>query len=77
MNLELYGKYREFREVNMSKRLEKLVETGVDELFDKAEKRGISQGIIETAKSMLKEGLDFALVARITKLPKKQIMALR
>jgi uncharacterized protein YktA (UPF0223 family) len=32
MNLELYGKYREFREVNMSKRLEKLVETDIDEI---------------------------------------------
>ncbi|MDR2580220.1 MAG: Rpn family recombination-promoting nuclease/putative transposase [Fibromonadaceae bacterium] len=42
-----------------------------------AREEGITQGLIEAAKSMLKEGLDFALVARITKLPKKQVMALR
>jgi hypothetical protein len=100
MNLELYGGYREFKEVNMNKRLEKLVDPDFCERWDraiaekaakaakkaaeveiKAEKRGLkrglTQGIIETAKSMLKEGLDFALVARITKLPKKQVMALR
>jgi len=31
----------------------------------------------ETAKSMLKEGLDVVLIERITKLPKKEILALR
>jgi len=35
------------------------------------------EGILQTAKSMLKDGLSLARVARITKLPKEQIMALR
>jgi hypothetical protein len=50
-----------------------LVKTGIPELVAKAEKKGI----IETAKNMLKEGLDLALVARITKLPEKEILSLR
>ncbi|MDR3000890.1 MAG: hypothetical protein LBU89_06460 [Fibromonadaceae bacterium] len=88
MNLELYGKYREFKEVNMSKRLEKLVDPGFCERWDKAlakeaakvEKRSLKQGkiagLIEAAKSMLKDGLDPARVARITDLPIKQIRAM-
>jgi flagellar biosynthesis/type III secretory pathway protein FliH len=36
MNLELYGKYREFKEVNMSKRLEKLVDPGFCARWDRA-----------------------------------------
>jgi predicted transposase/invertase (TIGR01784 family) len=39
--------------------------------------RGKQEGKLEDAKSMLAEGLDPALVARVTKLPKKQIMAMR
>jgi predicted transposase/invertase (TIGR01784 family) len=35
------------------------------------------EGIIETAKNMLKDGLGVARVARITKLPEKEILALR
>jgi len=31
----------------------------------------------EAAKSMLKEGLDIALISRITKLPQQEILALR
>ena len=38
---------------------------------------GVIEGISKTAKSMLADGLDPARVARITKLPKKQVMALR
>ncbi|MDR2580733.1 MAG: Rpn family recombination-promoting nuclease/putative transposase [Fibromonadaceae bacterium] len=53
------------------------IEQGITQGISQGITQGISQGIIETAKSMLKEGLDFALVARITKLPKKQVMALR
>ncbi len=47
--------------------------TGVEE----GEKRGIGKGVLRTAISMLRDGLEPARVARITKLPKKQIMALR
>ncbi|GBU24857.1 hypothetical protein R83H12_01492 [Fibrobacteria bacterium R8-3-H12] len=39
-------------------------------------KQGIGIGVLQTAKSMLADGLDLARVARITKLPRKQIMAL-
>jgi len=31
----------------------------------------------ETAKSMLEEGLDIALISRVTKLPQQEILALR
>ncbi len=41
------------------------------------EKRGVGKGVLRTAVSMLKDGLEPARVARITKLPKKQIIALR
>jgi predicted transposase/invertase (TIGR01784 family) len=39
--------------------------------------KGRVEGFMKAAKSMLAEGLDPVLVARITKLPKKQIMAMR
>jgi len=35
------------------------------------------KGVMQTAKSMLKEGLNPTLVARITKLPREEILALR
>jgi hypothetical protein len=35
MNLELYGKYKEFVEVDMT--LKQLVDTGIDEAIEKAE----------------------------------------
>jgi predicted transposase/invertase (TIGR01784 family) len=41
--------------------------------FEKGRDEGIGIGIVETAKSMLKEGLDIALIARITKLSQKEI----
>ncbi|MDR2582009.1 MAG: hypothetical protein LBC75_00835 [Fibromonadaceae bacterium] len=40
-----------------------------------AKKEGLLQGVMKTAKSMIKNGLEPALVARITKLPKEQIIA--
>jgi len=43
----------------------------------RGEIRGVKKGILQTAKSMLKNGLEPALVARITKLPKEQIIAFR
>jgi hypothetical protein len=43
----------------------------------RAEARGVARGKFEDAQSMLAEGLDPALVARVTKLPRKQIMAMR
>jgi len=44
---------------------------------EKGVTQGITQGIIRTAKNMLKDGLSPMRVARITKLPKKDILALR
>jgi hypothetical protein len=70
MHKELYGKHEEFTEVNM--RFQELEDIGLDE-YD----RGVEQGIIKTAKNMLKDGLDLALIARYTKLPEKEILALR
>ena len=43
---------------------------------EKGVTQGITQGVMQTAKNMLKEGLKPTLVARITKLPKEQILAL-
>jgi predicted transposase YdaD len=37
---------------------------------------GLKRGVLQAAKSMLKDGLKPERVARITKLPKEQIMAL-
>jgi predicted transposase/invertase (TIGR01784 family) len=42
-----------------------------------AKEEGFVDGMLKAAKSMLADGLDPARVARITKLPKKQVMALR
>jgi len=39
--------------------------------------KGVLKGILKTAKNMLKDGISPARVARITQLPKEQIMALR
>jgi hypothetical protein len=59
MNLELYGKYPEFTEVDMT--LKKLVETGIDEAIEKAEikaeKRGISQGLSQGLSQGISQGL--------------------
>jgi conserved hypothetical protein (putative transposase or invertase) len=41
----------------------------------RGEVRGVKKGILQTAKSMLKNGLELERVARITKLPKEQIIA--
>jgi len=42
-----------------------------------AKKKGVTQGILQTAKSMLQDGLSPMRVARITKLPREEILALR
>jgi predicted transposase/invertase (TIGR01784 family) len=49
----------------------------IEEASDEWFKKGMNEGKQEDAQSMLAEGLDPALVARITKLPKEQIMAMR
>jgi predicted transposase/invertase (TIGR01784 family) len=46
-------------------------------IIDYAKKEGEARGFMKAAKFMLADGLDPARVARITKLPKKQIMAMR
>jgi len=43
----------------------------------RGEARGVKKGVLQTAKSMLKDGLSPMRVARITKLPRKEILALR
>lgn len=90
MNLELYGKYPEFTEVDMT--LKKLVETGIDEAIDKAVTRaesrslkqgiskgisqGISKGLIKTAKAMKKGGETVDKIMRYTGLSRREIMGL-
>jgi hypothetical protein len=70
MSRELYGQHKEFMEVDM--RLEKLVETGIDEIDAKAEKRGISR----TAKAMKAGGEAIDKIMRYTGLSRREIMAL-
>jgi len=41
-----------------------------------ADKKGFGKGVLAVAKSMLQDGLSLARIARITKLPKEQIIAL-
>jgi hypothetical protein len=53
------------------------VKTAVDKAVTKAEAKAEVRGFMKAAKSMLAYGLDPVAVARITKLPKKQIMAMR
>jgi predicted transposase/invertase (TIGR01784 family) len=45
--------------------------------MEKGMEKGVKKGILQTAKAMLKDGLDLAFIARYTKLPKKEILALR
>jgi len=74
MNLELYGKYPEFMEVDMT--LKELVDTGIDEAIDKAERRSLKQGIIQTAEAMKKGGEAIDKIMRYTGLSRREIMAL-
>jgi len=86
MNLELYGKYPEFTEVDMT--LKKLVYTGIDEAIDKAvakaeakaEKRGLNQGLnrglSRTAKAMKVSGEAIDKIMRYTGLSRREIAAL-
>ncbi len=50
---------------------------GIKQGMKRGRKQGFGKGVLQTAKSMLLDGLAPARVARITKLPKEQIMALR
>jgi len=81
MNLELYGEYPEFVEVDMT--LKQLVDTGIDEAIDKAvakaeakaaktEKRVINR----TAKAMKAGGEAMDKIMRYTGLSRREIMAL-
>jgi hypothetical protein len=54
MNLELYGKYPEFTEVDMT--LKKLVETGIDEAIDKAVAKAEAN-----MKKLVETGIDEAI----------------
>ncbi|GBU24744.1 hypothetical protein R83H12_01379 [Fibrobacteria bacterium R8-3-H12] len=78
MHRELYGKHKEFVEVDMT--LEKLVEVDVYKAVDKAvaktEKRCIKQGISRTAKAMKAGGEAIDKIRRYTGLSRREIMAL-
>jgi predicted transposase/invertase (TIGR01784 family) len=45
--------------------------------YKKGKADGIDKGILKSAKAMLADGLSTTRVARITNLPKKQILAMR
>jgi hypothetical protein len=70
MNMELYGNYPEFKEVDMT--LKDLADTDIDEAIDKAERRGISQ----TAKAMKKGGEAIDKIMCYTGLSRREIAAL-
>jgi hypothetical protein len=82
MNLELYGKYPEFTEVDMT--LKKLVETGIDEAIDKAvakaeakaEARTKSFSLKQFAKAMKTGGEAIDKIMHYTGLSRREIMAL-
>jgi hypothetical protein len=88
MNLELYGKYREFVEVDMT--LKQLVYTGIDEAIDKAVAKAEAKaakaeakavraekiGISRTAKAMKAGGEAVDKIMRYTGLSRREIMAL-
>jgi len=64
MNMELYGQYPEFREVDMT--LKDLADTDIDEAIDKAERRGISQGVKQGISQGVAIGMEkvFALLEK-------------
>ena len=57
MNMELYGQYPEFKEVDMT--LKDLADTDIDEAIDKAERRGLKQGV-EKVFALLEKGMSLA-----------------
>ena len=80
MNLELYGKYREFVEVDMT--LKQLVDTGIDEAIDKAVAKTAARAakaekrLSRTAKAMKAGGEAMDKIMRYTGLSRREIMAL-
>ncbi len=91
MNLELYGNYREFVEVDMT--LKQLVYTGIDEAIDKAVAKAEAKAearvakaeakaaiaekrISRTAKAMKAGGEAMDKIMRYTGLSRREIMAL-
>jgi len=52
-------------------------EWNLDDALAVRYEEGREDTLEETAKSMLKEGLDVVLIERITKLPREEILALR
>ena len=82
MNMELYGNYPEFREVDMT--LKDLADTDIDEAIDKAVakaerrslKQGINQSLSRTAKAMKKGGEAIDKIMRYTGLSRREIAAL-
>jgi ribosomal protein L12E/L44/L45/RPP1/RPP2 len=61
MNLELYGKYPEFTEVDVT--LKRLVETGIDEAIDKAVDKAVAKAEARAEANMkkLETGIDKAI----------------
>jgi hypothetical protein len=74
MNLELYGEYPEFVEVDMT--LKQLVYTGIDEAIDKAVAKAEAKALSRTAKAMKAGGEAMDKIMRYTGLSRREIMAL-
>jgi len=74
LNMELYGKYPEFTEVDMT--LKELADTDIDEAIDKAVAKAERRGLTQTAKAMKKGGEAIDKIMRYTGLSRREIMAL-
>jgi len=87
MNLELYGEYQEFVEVDMT--LKQLVDTGIDEAIDKAVNKAVTKAEAKAAKAEAKSrsqkqfakamkagGEAMDKIMRYTGLSRREIMAL-
>jgi len=92
MNLELYGHYPEFREVDVT--LEQVVDAGMDEIrainiidgprsraigkaYREAVAKAESRSLQQTARRMKAKGLNISLIAEITGLSEAEIKRLR
>jgi hypothetical protein len=72
-----YFKYIDERQLALDCAVEEAVEVATAEATATALAIGHKKGVTKVAKAMLVDGLDPAFIARYTKLPVKQIKAIR
>ncbi len=57
--------------------LEEGKRTAFSEGVEKGVKKGVKQGYIDTAKGLLQEGMDIAMICKVTKLTETEVLALQ